>query len=112
MWRKVIMNYLGIKEVKDKYRAVRIRKNLSILYAFLGWNCFGVIFYILIKDKIPIDKTERRQAYKNLTGVPDNVHVYQFSGLKFIKEFDVTNNAENEKETTEIEKTTVKVNEH
>lgn len=59
MWRKVIMNYLGIKEVKDKYRAVRIRKNLSILYAFLGWNCFGVIFYILIKDKIPIDKTER-----------------------------------------------------
>lgn len=47
-----------------------------------------------------------------MTGVPDNVHVYQFSGLKFIKEFDVTNNAENEKETTEIEKTTVKVNEH
>lgn len=108
MWKKYIQHLLGI-DTKDKQRAIRIRRRLSILYAFLGWNCFGLAFYVILKDKIPTDSTERRKSYRLLTGVPDNMHVLQVSGLKVTKEFDINYKNEEEKEAAEIEKATTKV---
>ncbi|XP_029669702.1 uncharacterized protein LOC115239360 [Formica exsecta] len=108
MWKKYIQHLLGI-DTKDKQRAIRIRRRLSIFYAFLGWNCFGLAFYVILKDKIPTDSTERRKSYRLLTGVPDNMHVLQVSGLKVTKEFDINYKNEEEKEAAEIEKATTKV---
>lgn len=68
MWKKYIQHLLGI-DTKDKQRAIRIRRRLSIFYAFLGWNCFGLAFYVIVKDKIPTDSTERSTSafYRFLT---------------------------------------------
>lgn len=51
-------------------------------------------------------------SYKHLTGMPNNMHVYQASGLKLVKEFDVVLNSGEENGTTEIEKETIKVDKH
>lgn len=44
-----------------------------------------------------------------MTGVPDNMHVLQVSGLKVTKEFDINYKDEEEKEAAETEKATTKV---
>lgn len=48
-------------------------------------------------------------SYRLLTGVPDNMHVLQVSGLKVTKEFDINYNTEKEKEAAKIEKATTEV---
>ncbi|CAL1687391.1 unnamed protein product [Lasius platythorax] len=111
MWRRFAQHFFGPK-VKDKHRAFRTRQRFSMLYAFIGWNCFGVTFYLFLKDKMPTDSVERRKSYRLLTGVPDNVHVYQIQGLKLTNEFDITYNDKKEEETGEIEKATAKADEH
>ncbi|KAL6446853.1 hypothetical protein ACFW04_001345 [Cataglyphis niger] len=108
MWKKYIQHLFGIN-TKNKQRALLTRKRLSIFYAIIGWNCFGIAFYVMLKDKMPTDSTERRMSYRFLTGVPDNMHVLQVSGLKVTKEFNISYNTEKEKETAEIEKATTEV---
>lgn len=45
--------------IKDKHKALQIKQRLSLLYAFIGWNCFGILFYLILKSKMPTDSTER-----------------------------------------------------
>ncbi|GAB1862764.1 hypothetical protein CAJAP_03843 [Camponotus japonicus] len=111
MWRQFIRHKLGL-DVKDKGKALKIKQRLAMLYGFIGWNCFGITFYLLVKNKMPSDPAERRSAYKMLSGTSTgNMHVYQVTGLK-LKEFDVKFSPEEENNTTEIEKETTKVDEH
>lgn len=58
MWKQIILQKLGI-DIKDKHKALQIKHRLSLLYAFLGWNCFGILFYVLLKEKTPTDSVER-----------------------------------------------------
>lgn len=97
--------------MKDKRKALQFRQRLALLYGIIGWNCFGITFYLLLKDRIPSDPAERRNAYKLLSGTSTNMHVYQVTGLN-LKEFDVKFSPEEENKTTEIEKETTKVDEH
>ncbi|KAL6256121.1 hypothetical protein P5V15_012244 [Pogonomyrmex californicus] len=62
--------------VKTKEQALFFRQRLAILYAFIGWNSFGVILYMLLKKEMPEDDTERRMAYSLLSS-SGNLHVYQ-----------------------------------
>lgn len=45
--------------IRTKQDALYFRQRLAIIYAIVGWNCFGVMFYMLVKDKIPKDPKER-----------------------------------------------------
>lgn len=62
MWRQFIRHKLGI-DVKDKRKALRIKQRLAIFYGFIGWNCFGITLYLLLKDKIPSDPAERSTPF-------------------------------------------------
>lgn len=62
MWRQFIRHKLGI-DVKDKRKALQIKQRLAMLYGFIGWNCFGITFYLLVKDKIPSDPAERSTPF-------------------------------------------------
>ncbi|XP_014467171.1 PREDICTED: uncharacterized protein LOC106740541 [Dinoponera quadriceps] len=74
---------------KDRQLAIRRREKLATLYAFVTWNCFGILFYVLLKDKIPIEPEERRRALFDLTGSPGKLHVYQFQGTSLTNQFDM-----------------------
>jgi hypothetical protein len=122
--------------VKNKHQAGQAKRRISILYAVIGWNTLGVVFYHLLKDKIPEDKTERSmyvflmfgfdfykkkrnlkndglfftgKVYSKLTGTSKNMHVYQVSGLTIKKEFELIHEqmAQEKKEVEENEQTTV-----
>ncbi|XP_012543504.2 uncharacterized protein LOC105840956 [Monomorium pharaonis] len=86
MLRKLLYQLL---KPKSKEEAVHIRKRLSLIYAIVGWNAFGLMFYTCIKNKTPEDSDERRMSYGLLNGIPSNVHVYQVSGLSLTNDFDV-----------------------
>nr|XP_012231103.1 PREDICTED: uncharacterized protein LOC105677225 [Linepithema humile] len=106
MLKQFVERWFG---VKNKYQAQQAKRKLSILYAFLGWNCFGIGFYYLLKDKIPENKSERREVYSKLTGTSQNVHVYQITGMTVKKEFDLVFDkmVQENKEAKEKEQTTV-----
>lgn len=126
--------------VKTKQEALHFRQKLSIIYAVVGWNCFGVLFYMLIKDKIPEGSKERSKpifstfhfvekndgtilhsillfigaAYGLLTGTSKNMHVYQVTGFTLTNDFDVAYKAkvtQIERETEENEKAIAKTDE-
>lgn len=100
---------------KNKNRALFFRQRLSLLYAFVGWNSFGVIFYLIMKDKLPSDPMERRKSYRQLTGTPSNMHVYQISGVTVTDDFDVeqkTKVAQVESESEMNEEAIAKTDEH
>lgn len=92
--------------IKNKHDAMHFRRKLSIIYAFVTWNLLGVMFYVLMKDKIPEDPKERRQAYGLLTGASQNMHVYQVSGMTLTNQFDVAHKAKVAQIEEENEKTT------
>lgn len=103
--------------IKNKKEAMEIRRKFSLLYAFIGWNSFIVIFYIIMKKEIPEDPNERSKcrfcrlvisnfvnngtylffagaAYRSLIPTPSTkMHVYQISGLTLTNEFEVAYNA-------------------
>ncbi|XP_011155532.1 uncharacterized protein LOC105192943 [Solenopsis invicta] len=97
-------------QVRNKQDALHIRRRLSLLYAFMGWNAFGVLFYIIMKDRIPEDSKERRIAYGLLSGMSSNIHVYQVSGLTLTNDFDLKSSQEEKK--SENENTTTKTDDH
>ncbi|KAL6256122.1 hypothetical protein P5V15_012244 [Pogonomyrmex californicus] len=74
--------------VKTKEQALFFRQRLAILYAFIGWNSFGVILYMLLKKEMPEDDTERRMAYSLLSS-SGNLHVYQLEGMKLTNNFNI-----------------------
>lgn len=85
-------------KLKNKHEP--LRRRLAIIYAIVGWNMFGVMFYTIIKRKIPEDSTERRISYGLLTGTSNNMHVYQVTGLTLTNDFDGTC----QNEITQVEK--------
>lgn len=38
---------------------MQIRRRLAIVYAFVGWHCFGVIFYFIMRKQVPEDSEEK-----------------------------------------------------
>lgn len=109
-------------KLKNKHEP--LRRRLAIIYAIVGWNMFGVMFYTIIKRKIPEDSTERSNlflstfdfdilfermtehlffagiSYGLLTGTSNNMHVYQVTGLTLTNDFDGTC----QNEITQVEK--------
>lgn len=91
-------------KVRNKHDALNVRRKLAIVYAIVGWNMFGVMFYVLLKDKIPKNPEGRRMAYGSLTGTPSTMHVYKVTGMTLTDEFDVmhkTKDARIQKEENE-----------
>ncbi|XP_018405767.1 PREDICTED: uncharacterized protein LOC108782100 [Cyphomyrmex costatus] len=87
-----------MKKKITKHEAHNLRNRLSIIYAFVGWNLFGILFYTIANDKLPEDPEKRRRAYGLLSDTPHNMHVYQVTGLTLTDHFDI------EPETAEVEK--------
>lgn len=82
---------------------MQIRRRLAIVYAFVGWHCFGVIFYFIMRKQVPEDSEEKRASYRLLSGA-SNMHVYQVTGTTLTSDFDIAYKAkveEIEKETRE-----------
>nr|XP_053626249.1 uncharacterized protein LOC128684156 [Cherax quadricarinatus]XP_053626250.1 uncharacterized protein LOC128684156 [Cherax quadricarinatus]XP_053626251.1 uncharacterized protein LOC128684156 [Cherax quadricarinatus] len=73
-------------------RALRIKKNLSLLYAAVAWNLFGYIGYLVYSKRLEKinDNTELspgRQYVKMLK--LENVQLYHIDGLKSVEHFDL-----------------------
>ncbi|RLU16448.1 hypothetical protein DMN91_010516 [Ooceraea biroi] len=77
--------WLGIT---NEHQARNAKAKFAIIYAFIGWNCFAVCFYKIIKEQLPDDRIERRKAYKSLIGASENTHVYEIKGLTLEKDFE------------------------
>lgn len=63
-----IKNMYAIKDqydVKGKEKAIRTRERLALIYAFIAWNSFGIMFYMLLKNRIPTDPVERSMSFSN-----------------------------------------------
>ncbi|KYM83512.1 hypothetical protein ALC53_05912 [Atta colombica] len=89
MIKKLLERWFIRSKIKNKQEALNIRRKLAIIYAIVGWNMFGVLFYKIIKHKMPEDPTERRLSYRLLSETPSNMHVYQVTGLTLTNDFDI-----------------------
>ncbi|TGZ32730.1 Uncharacterized protein DBV15_00985 [Temnothorax longispinosus] len=94
-------------KVRTKQDAIQLRRRLSIFYAVVGWHCFGLAFYVIMKREMPEDAHERRMAIGLLSPIPHTtMHVYQISGLTLTNDFDIAYKAkleQIERETKEGE---------
>lgn len=125
MLRKIAERWFG---VKNKQQAQHAKQRLALVYGFIGWNAFAVIFYSIMKERLPEDSAERSmyrrfldvwfckkkrnknnlffagKTYSRLTGTSSNVHVYQVTGMTVKKEFQLIHDrltqAEEEKQRT------------
>jgi len=48
--------WLGIK---NQFEIQNTKQKIAILYAILGWNCFAIYFYMLMKKHIPDERIEQ-----------------------------------------------------
>jgi len=59
MIRKLLEQWF---KIKNKNEALYIKRRLSIIYAIVGWNMFGIVFYMLLKNKIPENSKDRSKS--------------------------------------------------
>jgi len=59
MMRKLLEQWF---KMKNKNEALYIKQRLSIIYAIVGWNMFGIVFYMLLKNKIPENSKDRSKS--------------------------------------------------
>ncbi|KAL0103694.1 hypothetical protein PUN28_017747 [Cardiocondyla obscurior] len=97
MIRKLFEQWL---RPKTKQEIMNIKKRLAVLYAFVGWNCFAVCFYTLMKKEVPEDPETRRKSYSLLTGSGSKVNVYKMTGTSLTSSYTM----EYDKEAIKLEK--------
>ncbi|XP_011052126.1 PREDICTED: uncharacterized protein LOC105144740 [Acromyrmex echinatior] len=104
MIKKLLEQLFLRNKVKNKQEALYFRRKLAIIYAIVGWNTFGILFYKIVKHKIPEDPTERRMSYGLLSEKPSSMRVYQITGLTVTNDFDIAyKDITQEKENNEEE---------
>ncbi|XP_018349802.1 PREDICTED: uncharacterized protein LOC108753011 [Trachymyrmex septentrionalis] len=90
MIKKLLERWFIRNKLQNKQEAMNIKRKLAIIYAIVGWNMFGVLFYNIMKHKMPEDSTERRKSYRLLSETSSNMHVYQVTGLTLTNNFNIT----------------------
>lgn len=61
MLRRLIERFFRI-QVKNKQELIQFRQKLAIAYAIVGWHCFGVLFYVIMKKEMPDDPEEKSKS--------------------------------------------------
>jgi len=74
MIRKLLEQWF---KIKNKHEALYTRQRISIIYAIVGWNMFGVVFYMLLKNKIPENSKDRSKSISlfALLEIPKNLYI-------------------------------------
>lgn len=60
MFRRFTERWFG---VKNKHQAAHFKQRLSLVYAFVAWNCFGVMLYSLLKKEMPNGNPSERSTF-------------------------------------------------
>jgi len=55
----MLNNFLKWLGIRNQFEFHNVKQRIAILYAILGWNCFAVYFYMLIKKHTPDDRIEQ-----------------------------------------------------
>lgn len=80
--------------VTTKDQAQAINRKLSIIYAIVGWHCFGFMFYSIVKNRLPDDGSNQRSLYKYLIDGSTNLQVYEVKGFKLSNKYDISSDTE------------------
>ncbi|XP_042237636.1 uncharacterized protein LOC121876525 isoform X2 [Homarus americanus] len=84
-------------------RASRVKINLSLAYAFIGWNLFGFLAYMIYSERIKKveDDGSLSQGRKFVKMLKlENVHLYHIDGLKSVEHFDLNQEFTKKSEAT------------
>jgi hypothetical protein len=55
----MLNNFFKWFGIRNQFEAHNVKQKIAILYAVLGWNCFALCLYALMKKHIPDDPVEQ-----------------------------------------------------
>lgn len=85
--------------------AIKWRRRLSLAYALIAWNTFGIVFYYAITGKektigkLENDKTETRAEYYIRILNLDKVKVKRYTNFEKVEEYDYDRSKDNHEST-------------